>query len=195
MKHILLKIALFAFFLQNQGCGSGSSDKKPASDTAETSMDVQLDQGAGQFPPDLLTDFLAWQPVLKGDQAFTSKGHGGILVRTYLNPVAAEHAMKNDNPFPMPAGTILAKAVVAGKSTPATAATRVYFMKKEAKGFDAANGDWSYGLANLKNGKLIYDSSIKPTQDFCVACHTKFAAYDYVQTVDFFKKQAVHEIF
>ncbi|MDQ3231724.1 MAG: cytochrome P460 family protein [Pseudobdellovibrionaceae bacterium] len=192
MKAVLQKIVLFALFLQNQGCGSDSNDKKPASDAEETNMDVQLGQGAGRFPAALLTDFLAWQPVLEGDQAFTSKGHGGIWVRAYLNPVAAEHAMKNDNPFPMPEGTILAKAVVASNSTPATAATRVYFMKKEAKGFDAANGDWSYGLANLKAGKLTYDSSIKPTQDFCVACHTKFAAYDYVQTVDFFKKQAVN---
>ena len=81
---------------------------------------------------DVLGDFLKWIPVLEGDQAFESQGHGGIVVRAYLNSVAAEHANTAEQTYPMPVGSMLAKAVVRNADTPASASSRVYFMRKEA---------------------------------------------------------------
>ena len=57
-------------------------------------------------------------------------------MRAYLNAVAADHAKTTTVLFPMPIGSVLAKAVVPSDSIPNSEASRVYFMKKEAPGFD-----------------------------------------------------------
>lgn len=179
---------LFLFVLISASCGSKSDDmdknrEAPATDDAVAQM-------PGTFPMEFLQDFSSWTPVLDGDKAFASRGHGGIIVRGYINPMATTHIQEQANPYPLPAGAVLAKAVVATLESSAMTASRVYFMKKEPQGFDSANNDWSYAVANLRNGQLIYDTSISPKEELCVSCHAKFAAYDYVQTVDFFKKQS-----
>jgi|GEM_PF-4102423 len=145
----------------------------------------------GTFEPELIKEFLTWKPVLAGDVAFASRGHGGILVRSYLNPVASDAAAKPSDPYPLAVGSILAKAVVSNASAPASSASRVYFMRKEAAGFDPRNGDWSYGLAQrAAGGQLEIDPDVSPKQDYCVSCHTKVARFDYVQTVDYFRRQS-----
>ncbi|HYX32870.1 MAG TPA: cytochrome P460 family protein [Oligoflexus sp.] len=148
-----------------------------------------VDKSAG-FSEGLLGEFTAWTPVLKGDKAFESRGHGGVFVRVYLNPTAKEHIEAKQDTYPMASGTILAKAVVATVETPVSEASRVYFMMKKAPGFDPLHNDWSYAVANKVNGKLIFDESIKPRDDLCISCHSRYSAFDYVQTVDFFKRQS-----
>ncbi len=187
MTRLFLSIHLLSLALISTACGSKADnmDEKLAPAT-----DNDLAQIPGTFPEEYLKDFSSWRPVLDGDKAFVSQGHGGIVVRGYLNPVALSHIQQQPNPYPLPEGAVLAKAVVASLESPVTAASRVYFMKKEAQGFDSANNNWSYAVANLRNGQLIYDSSVSPKEELCVSCHAKFAAYDYVQTVDFFKRQS-----
>lgn len=168
------------------GCGSSNDD---AADSKKMAMEDANVKPVKGFPNALLTEFSSWTPVLPGDQAFSSAGHGGIMVRSYLNPVAKAHIMTSTNPYPLAEGSILAKAVVKNKDTPAAEASRVYFMQKEADGFDPAHNNWSYAVANRVAGALVYDGNINPREELCVSCHAKFSAFDYVQTVDFYLRQ------
>jgi hypothetical protein len=165
-----------------QGCGEAEDDGAPiVAATAEA---------ATPLPDQSFIDFLNWTPVLDGDKAFKSKGHGGILVRSYLNPTATEHARAAETTYPMPEGSVLAKAVISSQDTPSTQASRVYFMRKEAPGFDPENCDWSYAQAKRVGGKLVRDTSVEPRDPSCVSCHVRFKQYDFVQTVEFFKRQS-----
>jgi hypothetical protein len=168
--------------------GCGAADDKSA-DSKKMAMEDASARPTAGFPEALLTEFSSWTPVLAGDQAFSSAGHGGITVRSYLNPVATAHVTGSTNPYPLAEGSILAKAVVRNKDTPASMASRVYFMQKEAEGFDPANNNWSYAVANRVSGALVYDGNINPREELCVSCHAKFSAFDYVQTVDIFLRQ------
>jgi hypothetical protein len=80
---------------------------------------------------------------------------------------------------------------VGDANTPGAQASRLYVMRKEAPGFDPENGDWSYYLANRKDGKLELDPSVGVREKVCVSCHIKFRQFDNVQTVDFFLNQRV----
>ncbi len=168
------------------GCGSSQDDDMKMK--KNTTEDASAKPAMG-FPEPLLSEYLTWTPVLNGDQAFKSAGHGGIVVRSYLNPTAMKHLAGATSPYPLAEGSILAKAVVKDMDTPASDASRVYFMRKEADGFDSANNNWSYAVANRVNGSLMYDSNINPREELCVSCHAKFSAFDYVQTVDFYLRQ------
>ena len=200
---LLFSLSLAALFTLS-GCGSKTEGTladtqiptKPSPQPAP--MPARAARGSdamartpGSFSKNLLTAFTMWTPVLNGDVAFESQGHGGILVRSYLNPIAADRARASAEPYPLPEGAVLAKAVVADSGTPATSASRVYFMRKEAKGFDPANGDWSYALARRTANGLAFDPGVGPKQQACVSCHVKFKRYDNVQTVAFFRAQAI----
>lgn len=171
------------------------SKAKPATPEAPPgdAMGIRSEEARtpGTFSPKLLTSFLDWVPVLEGDVAFESEGHGGILVRSYLSPSTAEHARKASNPYPLPEGSLLAKAVVSSAGTPASKASRVYFMRKEAPGFDPENGDWSYALAKRTANGLAFDPGVSPKEDLCVSCHVNFSRFDNVKTVDSFLKGKV----
>lgn len=190
----------FVSFISLAACGNRGSNEMSASEAhpavPPASRPVQGDAMAerdgemrtpGTFSPKLLTSFLQWVPVLEGDVAFESRGHGGILVRSYLSPSTAEYARKAMDPYPVPVGSQLAKAVVPTESTPASEATRVYFMRKEAPGFDPENGDWSYAVAKRTSRGLAFDPGVGPKEELCVSCHAKFARFDHVMTVDFFR--------
>jgi hypothetical protein len=167
-------------------CGAS---KDAADDSKKMSMDDASAQLGAGFPETLLSEFSSWTPVLAGDQAFSSAGHGGIMVRSYLNPKASEHVLASSSPYPMAKGSILAKTLVKSKDTPASEASRVYFMQKEAEGFDPAHNNWSYAVAKRVGASLVYDGNVNPREELCVSCHAKFSAFDYVQTVDFYLRQ------
>ena len=118
-------IGLFSVSILAAGCGSSPTSK----------VEVSNEES--------LKEFATWTPVLNGDKAFKSAGHGGILVKSYLNPIAKTHLDKMEATYPLPEGSELAKAVVSSEGTASKDASRVYFMKKEKAGFDSANGDWS----------------------------------------------------
>lgn len=137
-----------------------------------------------------LQEFQTWQSVLNGGIAFESAGHGGILVKSFLNSKAKEHLDQSAMPYPLPEGSILAKAVIADRNTSPDKASRVYFMKKEAAGFDSANGDWSYGLAKRQGDKLFLDPSVSPKEEACSSCHTHFSQFDNVKTAEIYRRQS-----
>lgn len=134
-------------------------------------------------------EYYNWTPVLKGDTAFPSAGHGGITVKSYINPIAKAHIDTSENLFPLPEGSELAKAVISAEGESSKGASRVYFMKKEKAGFDPSHGDWSYALATKVNGTLNMDPSVKPREALCISCHAKFAEFDYVKTIDIYRRQ------
>jgi hypothetical protein len=175
------------------GCGQAQSPQQQNSSANPQDL-VQEAQSESLLNTEsgVLTGFLKWTPVLPGDKAFVSQGHGGITVHSYLNPLAAKHVLKSvadgTPTYPMPQGSRLAKAVVPDAATPASKASRVYFMRKEAPGFDPQNGDWSYALANRRGSKLVFDPSVPPKAEGCISCHVKFKQFDNVMTVEFFKK-------
>ena len=141
------------------------------------------------FPASLLTSYMNWSPVLNGDVAFPSSGHSGQTTRVFFNDVAAPH-FKDEKPLPFAPGAYIAKAVVTDANTPATSATRVYFMLKKQAGFDSDNADWSYAVANVKNGALEFDAE-KGKISGCIGCHKSEAVWDYIRTVDYFRKQSI----
>ena len=177
----MLLVILSACGLQKYN--DNMADKKQAEANVVASMPPEK--------PDILMEFAKWTPVFEGDKAFESQGHGGIIVRSYLNEIATTHIKMAPQVYPLAQGSILAKAVVATESTPVSEASRVYFMKKEAPGFDPENGDWSYSLAKRVDGKLMMDSSISPKEVLCVSCHVKFKKFDNVKTVEFYRMKKV----
>lgn len=174
---------LGAAFVFAVACGEKDEDKKLAS------PNPQSDDAVG-YSDKLLTDFLSYTPVIEGDVAFVSKGHGGALVRSFLNPEAANHLRTQSSPYPLVEGSVFAKAVVADAATPASQANTVYFMRKEKAGFDPEHGDWSYAIAKRVDGKLKFDPNLSQKAEVCISCHVKFKDFDYVQTSDFFLKQS-----
>ncbi|MBM4253992.1 MAG: hypothetical protein FJ146_18650 [Deltaproteobacteria bacterium] len=183
---ILINAALISITTACGGNQSGDTGKAPNAETPMTAGGLK----AGMFDTAWLTAYASWTPVLSGDKALKSDGHGGIWVHSYLNDRAAMHAATASNPFPLPEGAVLAKAVVpAETSNVTTDVTRVYFMKKEKTGYDLEHANWSYAVATLVNGRLTYDASVAPRQGVCVSCHAKFNEYDYAKTVDIYRKR------
>jgi len=135
------------------------------------------------FPASLLTEFLTWSPVLSGDRAFASSGHSGQTTRVYFNPTAAP-SFASGGALPFPVDSIIAKAVVADADTPATAATRVYFMRKKEASFDPTNESWSYAFAELNNGVYEFNASMGKVAS-CISCHANESEWDYVRTVEY----------
>jgi hypothetical protein len=179
----------------SQSCGKEKADQQPPARSRGEGEQQGKDSGmtsewipTAQAFEQALSTFSSWTPVLPGDAAFKSEGHGGIWVRSYLDPTTVAHVEGNENPYPLPQSSLLAKAVVSGPDTQAAQATRVYFMRKERPGFDPAGGDWSYGVATRVNGQLILDPNVTPTFGVCVSCHVKFKAFDNVKTVDTYRK-------
>ncbi|MCX6131791.1 MAG: cytochrome P460 family protein [Proteobacteria bacterium] len=190
MKNLAMIVCLSLSGSLAVSCGHSKDKETEAVAAGTSSSQDALSQKPGMFPENLLSEFKTWTPVLKGDQAFKSAGHGGILVRGYLNEIATNHVKTSDNPFPLPVGTVIAKAVVESMSADVNTANRVYFMKKEAPGFDTEHNDWSYAVAERVADKLSYDKTLDPKAELCVSCHVKFAAFDYVKTVQFYKQDS-----
>jgi hypothetical protein len=169
-----LGFLLFMQCILLSSCGSGNNDGETAS--------------AADFPDSLKTSFLTWTPVLNGDAAFASSGHSGQMTRVFFNETAAPH-FKDEKPLPFSPGSYVAKAVVASSVTPASAATRVYFMLKKSDGYDTDNANWAYAVANLKEGQLVFDAT-QGKLSGCYECHKAEATWDYVRTVDYYRKQS-----
>jgi hypothetical protein len=174
MKKVSLICLLFAFSYSTLACGSKSSKNS--------------DPILEDFPSSLLTSFLDWTPVLANDIAFPSTGHSGQIVRVFFNETA-EPYFKGEKALPFAPGSLVAKAVVDSLETPATDAKKVYFMLKKESGFDSENNDWSYSFALPDDGVLAIDSDSGKNPS-CSGCHSAEKEFDYVRTIDFYKKQS-----
>lgn len=178
MDHLKRLLGPLSFCLVLSSCGNDSGG---GNDGSTTSAD---------FPPALTSTFLTWTPVLNGDVAFSSSGHSGQTTRVYFNQVAAPH-FKNEKALPFAEGPYVAKAVVANADTPASAASRVYFMLKKEASYDTENANWAYAVANLRNGTLTFDANQGKLAS-CSGCHRAETTWDYVRTVDYFRKQSAN---
>ena len=140
------------------------------------------------FPASLLTNFLDWTPVLANDVAFPSSGHSGQIVRVFFNETAKPY-FTGEKALPFAPGSLVAKAVVQSLETPAKDATKVYFMLKKEPGFDSENNDWSYTSTLPADGALAIDANSGKNPS-CSGCHSAEKEFDYVRTIDFYKKQS-----
>jgi hypothetical protein len=182
------------FMVVTTGCGE-SKDSDPAPTPSPlatanpTSNNPVTEEVKDPFPASFLSDFKGWTPVLKNDVSFSSPGHGGATVKSYLNEKARTSA-DSTTPFPVLVGSVLAKAVLPNASASSSSATRVYFMRKMPAGFDSKNNDWAYSFANLENGSLKFSTGLN-AQASCIGCHSQQKNFDYVKTVDIYLKQSV----
>ncbi len=159
-------------------CGKSSSD----SDSPAASVD---------FPDSLISEFSGWSPVLNGDLAFASLGHGGQTVRVYFNAIARPY-FTGEKTLPFAVDSIVAKAVLNGTSNATKDVAKIYFMKKKAEGFDSKNADWSYAEATGSVGNLSF-SKQNGALSACYSCHADEKAWDYVRTVEYYRKQVVSQ--
>ncbi len=98
-----------------------------------------------------------------------SPQHGGIYVRTHLDPVALKAF--NAKSYPFPEGALAFKEGHVGTEGPID---RIYVMKK-IPGYDPANGDWFYAM-------LAPDGAprLKGKVPLCINCHAGAKNKDYI---------------
>lgn len=165
-------------------CGSKQADKPNEGPNDQPTGNIELNK----VTEDELNSFFNLTPVLAGGKAFASEGHGGGLVKSFLNDVAKTAAESGAQT--MPEGALFAKAVVTSESQNPATASRVYFMKKQKSGYDPDNSNWAYFVANPVNGKLVL-STLDPISKSCVSCHKLQKEHDYVRTILIYKTQTV----
>jgi hypothetical protein len=91
------------------------------------------------------------------------------------------------DPVVLPVGSIVTKHVVAANGTPLADATRVYFMRKEPPGYDPANNDWSWAVANRSGQTWSY--SLQGRSAICNNCHIAEVRWDFARSVQIFRTQ------
>lgn len=146
----------------------------------------QSDTGPGRFSTSLTTDVLSWRAVLPNSYPGTG-GHSGQRVRVLFNAVAAPTYDATQGPVRFAEGSLIAKAVVATNDTPLAEATRLYFMRKEAAGYDPASNDWSWAIANRSGSTWTF--SLQGRSTLCTGCHQADAAWDFARSVQIFRTQ------
>ena len=123
----------------------------------------------------------------------SSASHGGRLVVSYVAPKkAAQIYRRNANLVrkkrksgyqAFPVGTIIAKeSFVKDKKGEPGKRGPVFFMRKEAKGYDPGGGDWSYAFTR-PDFTLIGEGKTGNVA-FCRACHVIVKNRDMVYAVD-----------
>jgi hypothetical protein len=103
--------------------------------------------------------------------------HGGVNIRVLANPTAAQPYLDNDNPLPV--GSIVVKEEFGGTGCDDANFLQWRALRKEAPGFDPADGDWHWQWVNADRSVRFNDKST------CIACHTapECLARDHMCTV------------
>ncbi len=111
-----------------------------------------------------------WSTIPGKGTLYRGQGPHGMLLSTYLNPVA-EEAMKN-KPGVMPEGAIIVKENYKPNKTLAA----ITIMKKQP-GFDADHNDWFWAKYG-PDGKVLAAG----TPAGCISCHGSVRSNDYIFT-------------
>ncbi|MBP6219182.1 MAG: cytochrome P460 family protein [Oligoflexales bacterium] len=178
MSSHLSRIKLILLYCLLAACGS--------EDNSVTAPSLEAD-----FSASLITEFTSWTPVLEGDVAFASSGHSGQTVRVYFNDIAKPY-FTGEKALPFAENAVIAKAVVANRDTSAKNASKVYFMRKKSAGFDNENANWSYAEATGSIGNLSF-SGTTGARTGCSDCHSLEKDWDYVRTIDYFRRKVASE--
>ncbi|MBA3503592.1 MAG: cytochrome P460 family protein [Myxococcota bacterium] len=114
-----------------------------------------------------------WQGWTKlSESPFASEGHQAVFVDVY---VPAEYVgAYRDRAQPAPVGMRVAK--VQHEKSGAGTVTGVTVMRKMSPGYDAAHGDWFYGVYDPAGTKAIKHGRI----EMCIDCHDQAADRDYL---------------
>lgn len=155
-------------------------------------LPLLLCAGCGPVPGPVLDGFTTaleeargWRAVLP--QSYLSKGHAGQRVRVTFNPAAEPTYTGTTEPVVFAEGAVIAKHVLADDGTALSDASKVYFMRKEAPGYDPSGNDWSWAVAQrTAEGLRITQSGKDPG---CTGCHRAEARWDYARSVEVFRTQ------
>jgi len=106
-----------------------------------------------------------------------SSEHGLVYIRVLANSVGAQPYLADANPLPV--GSTIVKEEFSSADCNANSLLRWRVMRKEAAGFDPADGDWHWQWVNADRSVLLNDKST------CIGCHTVPAclARDHMCTV------------
>lgn len=135
-------------------------------------------------------DYATW-PLASG--FVLSPSHAGRFYRVYANTREAAEVYRyngerlryrdGEGTRPFPVGTVLAMETFerTGDDKPG-ARGPVFFMRKEAAGYDAPGGDWRYGMMAVDGTALADGKDGHATE--CRACHAHAHARDFVFAKD-----------
>jgi hypothetical protein len=136
------------------------------------------------------TDYATW-PLASG--FVISPSHAGRFYRVYANTREAAEVYRyngerlryrdGEGTRPFPVGSVLAmetfERTVDNKPG---AKGPVFFMRKEAEGYDEQGGNWRYGMMAV-DGTTLADGKAGPATE-CRACHAQARTRDFVFAKD-----------
>jgi hypothetical protein len=134
--------------------------------------------------------YLKW-PLVTG--YVFSRSHGSRLALIRVTPLAAAKIrarnaesirhLKPEDVKVYPVGAMIAMETwdVAANETRGPAGP-IFFMKKEAPGYDSEAGDWRYGMTRA-DGSLLADGKDGRATE-CRACHIRMKKLDFVPAKD-----------
>jgi hypothetical protein len=100
--------------------------------------------------------------------------HSNKYVLVYVNDIGRPAMMSDKHPR-FPAGSIIVKAKLSDKTSHGTPEL-LTIMIKRAEGYDPANGNWDYLVAEGDVSRVERPSNVKS----CQACHARHKGTDYV---------------
>lgn len=106
--------------------------------------------------------------------------HGGVMIRVLANDIAAQPYLDLENPLPV--GSIVVKEEYDGLDCNNDDELVIWrAMRKEAPGFDPADGDWAWQWVDAPTRAVRFND-----KDTCIACHRadECVARDFMCTVD-----------
>jgi Cytochrome P460 len=135
-------------------------------------------------------DFHTWKPVTG---FVISNSHGNRLVQTYIDPPEAARVYKHNAELsrlrktegyePYPPGTrIMQESWLRNDSGGPGKPGPLFFMRKEAAGYDASGGDWEYGFT--QTDLALVGEGHDGKMGFCKECHTRADKRDFVFATD-----------
>jgi hypothetical protein len=162
-------------FVLAAGCGGAKSPstENPGSKGAAEHGGMVTGKGAGPAETDC-SDWRSWTKV--NAARFLSKGHGGKWVDVYVEPGFVEAYRTRTAAAPV--GMRVIKAGY--KDQAGTQFEALTVMGKMAAGYDAAHGDWYYGVLD---GDGV-TAKMQGKLEMCIDCHDQASDRDYLFGAD-----------
>jgi len=134
-------------------------------------LEAKMAEGYAKNDDPAAKEFRDWTAT--ATRAAVAGPHGGRLLLTFANDVAAESYLKFADEIEMPVGSVLAKESISLSKKKKTARPGpLFLMTKMEAGSLPETDDWLYGMVQ-PNGKTA-----KFKQSFCHNCHEGWAEQD-----------------
>jgi hypothetical protein len=168
-----IRLAWIVLYTLALGCG-GAHKTTTTEDPGSRAAAEHAGQVSGPGAGAALTDCSDWRSWTKVNGArFLSKGHGGKWVDVYVEPQYVD-AYKAGEGAAHPVGMRVVKAGY--KDQAGTQFEALTVMGKMKPGYDAANGDWYYGVL-MEDGRT---AKMQGKIEMCINCHSQASGRDYL---------------